>query len=62
MSLRSSDVQAGRTISAIRAEAVHTVSHTIVVSGFFQAFTMRFVSSCWAKGLPPDQKTKRMSG
>ena len=49
-------------MSAWRAEAVHMESQTIVVSGFFQAFRRPFVSSCCAKGLPPDQKTRRMSG
>ncbi len=62
MSLRSSVVVAGSTMSAWRAVAVHHGSLTIMVSGRRQARTSRF-RSWWAwNGLPPHQYTSRMSG
>ena len=42
MSLRSSELVTGNTISAILAAAVHQISCTITVSGFCQPSTSRF--------------------
>ena len=62
MSLRSSVVVAGSTMSAIRAGAVHHGSCTITVSTRFQARRKRFRSWWWWKGLPPAHQIIRISG
>ena len=62
MSLRSSDVVAGSTMSAWRAVAVHHGSCTTIVSGFCQARRSLLMSWWWWNGLPPAQYTSRISG
>ena len=55
MSLRSSVVVAGSTMSAWRAIGVHHGSCTITVSGRRQARSRRLRSWWWWNGLPPAQ-------
>src|SRR5438552_10567737 len=58
MSLRSSVVVQGKTISARRADGVHHGSWIIMVSGRCQARSNLLRSCTLWKGLPPHQYTR----